>query len=60
MMEEIVQFAGLAAVSIWGCVYVGSLVPQLWRRQNYRGAIGVGVLAGLTLILPILLSLLQK
>lgn len=57
MIQDISQFGLLAAASLWSSVYVGSLAPQLWRQRNYRGAVGVVVLACLTLILPTLLTL---
>lgn len=47
----------LCVISLWGCVYVGSLTPKLWRQKNYRGAIGVGIMACLTLVLPTLITL---
>ncbi|MNW11243.1 hypothetical protein D3C71_2086460 [compost metagenome] len=57
MIQQIAKFGILAAISLWSSVYVGSLAPQLWRQRNYRGAVGVAVLACLTLILPTLLTL---
>lgn len=60
MIQFIVHYGVMAAVSIWGSVYVGSLAPQLWRQQNFRGAIGVTMLACMTLILPTLLTCLSE
>lgn len=55
MSSHVVMFTILGLFSIWGCVYVGSLAPKLWKQKNYRGAIGVSILAGFTLIVPVLI-----
>lgn len=60
MMEQIAKWVLIAIVSTWASVYVGSLAPQLWRQRNYRGAIGVVILASIVLVLPIVLSIYRK
>jgi len=52
MIEEFFKWVLAAVTSIWGCVYVGSLVPKLWEQENYRGALGLGLLAGVILLFP--------
>ncbi|NIK76480.1 hypothetical protein FHS15_001605 [Paenibacillus castaneae] len=60
MNKQILMYTALAFFSLWGSVYVGSLAPQLWKQSNYRGAVGVVILAGFTLVIPILLRVIRE
>ncbi|TCP53403.1 hypothetical protein EV586_106152 [Tumebacillus sp. BK434] len=57
MIQELARFASVIVVSIWGSVYIGSLTLPFWRQRNYRGAIGIAILAFITLLLPPLITL---
>ncbi|GGG13428.1 hypothetical protein GCM10010916_32940 [Paenibacillus abyssi] len=56
MIQTITNYGFVILGSIWGTVYTGSLIPKLWQQKNYRGAIGMTVLACCTLILPTLMT----
>ncbi|MGG1638586.1 hypothetical protein MHH56_12085 [Paenibacillus sp. FSL K6-3182] len=60
MSKHVVLFTILGLFSIWGCVYVGSLAPSLWKQKNFRGAIGVSILAGITLVVPVLVRMIGE
>ncbi|RKP55031.1 hypothetical protein D7Z26_07315 [Cohnella endophytica] len=53
MIIQIAKIGLLAVISLWASFYIGSLTPQLWRQKNYRGSVGIAVLACLTFILPL-------
>lgn len=40
------------AVSAWACVYTGSVAWALWRQQQFRGAVGMAILALVVLVMP--------
>lgn len=42
--------------STWACIYTLSLARALWKQANYRGAVGVGLLAILVLVVPFLIQ----
>lgn len=46
------RLIAMAAVSVWATIYTGSLSLALWKRRNYRGSIGVALLALCTLVFP--------
>jgi len=54
MSSHVILFIILGLFSIWGSVYIGSLAPRLWKQKNVRGAIGVSIISGFTLIVPVL------
>ncbi|ANA82646.1 hypothetical protein PVOR_19609 [Paenibacillus vortex V453] len=60
MMLQIAKLTLVGIFSLWAAFYVGSLTPQLWRQKNYRGAIGAAVLAGMTMVVPVLFTLLNE
>ncbi|MBY3620749.1 hypothetical protein HGO21_14430 [Acinetobacter sp. CUI P1] len=60
MTIQVMKILILAIVSLWGSIYIGSLTPTLWKQKNYRGAVGTAILAGLTLFLPLVFSLLRS
>lgn len=37
-------------VSLWLLVYSGSLVRWLWQQRNYRGAVGLAILASIAAV----------
>jgi hypothetical protein len=59
MIIQVAKIVIMGIVSLWGSIYIGSLTPTLWKQKNYRGAVGVAILAGLTLVLPLAISLLR-
>ncbi|MEK5396979.1 hypothetical protein [Paenibacillus sp. FSL K6-2859] len=59
MIIQVMKIVILWIISLWGSIYIGSLTPTLWKQKNYRGAVGAAILAGLTLFLPLVFSLLR-
>lgn len=47
----------LSLVSVWSCIYVGSMSVALWKARQWRGAVGTGILAVVTLVAPPLIHL---
>ncbi|MGE5675684.1 MAG: hypothetical protein ACM3XM_17685 [Mycobacterium leprae] len=41
------------ALSTWGFIYTGSLCLAVWKCGNKRGGVGTGILAVMTLVVPI-------
>lgn len=37
-------------ISLWVLVYSGSVVRWLWQQRNYRGAVGLAILASLAAV----------
>lgn len=54
------RMAGIILVSLWAGVYTGALALALWRRKQYRGAVGTALIATLVLILPGLVEFYKK
>lgn len=60
MMQAAGYFLVMAFFSMWGALYIGSLAPRLWSEHNYRGAIGVSIIAIVTFVAPALFTLLSS
>lgn len=60
MIFQIAKITMIGIFSLWAGFYVGNLIPQLWRQKNYRGAVGAAMLSGLTMVLPVMFSLLNE
>ncbi|WDQ32005.1 hypothetical protein PTQ21_27040 [Paenibacillus marchantiae] len=59
MTAVIAKLFILGVLSMWAGVYIGSLAPRLWKQKNYRGAAGTAILAGLTMVLPVVFTLIR-
>lgn len=54
------RLAVTVLVSVWACVYTGSLSRALWQQRNYRGGAGAAVLALLVLVAPVLVEIYRR
>ncbi len=59
-MIQNIKVVFIALLSVWACVFVGSLMPSLWRQKNYRGAVMTALLAASALILPVAITLIKE
>ncbi|SEK96436.1 hypothetical protein [Paenibacillus sp. OK003] len=60
MTAVIAKLFILGILSLWAGIYIGSLAPTLWKQKNYRGAAGTAILAGLTMVLPVVFTLIRN
>lgn len=51
------RLAVVVALSIWAAIYTSSLAYLMWQQKNYRGGVGVALIALTVLILPGLVQL---
>lgn len=60
MTAVIAKLFILGVLSLWASIYIGSLAPRLWKQKNYRGAAGTAILAGLTMVLPLVFTIIRQ
>ncbi|CDN41124.1 MULTISPECIES: hypothetical protein [Paenibacillus] len=59
-MTQNLKIAFIALLSIWASLYVGVLIPSLWRQKNFRGAIIIAILSASALTMPVAITLIKE